>query len=79
MLTTFQRQRKKVYAMEQVPKEEYPTEDSESDSMGYAIREHSDDDQDPKVEFLVEYQAEKQLEIQDLQLESGMPQDTAKS
>ncbi|MBW0502381.1 hypothetical protein O181_042096 [Austropuccinia psidii MF-1] len=45
--------------------------------MGYAIREHSDDDQDPKEEFLGEYQEEKQLEIQDIQLEAGMPQDTA--
>ncbi|MBW0569119.1 hypothetical protein O181_108834 [Austropuccinia psidii MF-1] len=70
--------KKNVYAMEQVPKEEYATEDSESNSMGDAIREHSDDDPDPKVEFLVEYQAETQLEIQDLQLESGMPQDTEK-
>ncbi|MBW0515123.1 hypothetical protein O181_054838 [Austropuccinia psidii MF-1] len=35
------------------------------------------DDQDPREEFLVEYQEEKQLEIQDLQLEGGMQQDTA--
>ncbi|MBW0525137.1 hypothetical protein O181_064852 [Austropuccinia psidii MF-1] len=35
------------------------------------------DDQDPREEFLVEYQEEKQLEIQDLQLEAGIQQDTA--
>ncbi|MBW0515869.1 hypothetical protein O181_055584 [Austropuccinia psidii MF-1] len=40
--------KRKVYAIEQVPEEEYPTEDSGSDSMGDVIREHSDDDQDPK-------------------------------
>ncbi|MBW0543414.1 hypothetical protein O181_083129 [Austropuccinia psidii MF-1] len=71
MLTTVQRQREKFYSSEQV------TEDSESYSMGHAIREHSDDDQDPIEEFLVEYQEKTQLEIQDIQLEEGMPQDTA--
>ncbi|MBW0590022.1 hypothetical protein O181_129737 [Austropuccinia psidii MF-1] len=45
--------------------------------MGDAIRDLSDDDQDPKEEFLVEYQEETPLEIQDIQLESGMPQYTA--
>ncbi|MBW0553201.1 hypothetical protein O181_092916 [Austropuccinia psidii MF-1] len=45
--------------------------------MGDAIREPSDDDQDPREEFLVEYQEEPPLEIQDIQLEAGMPQDTA--
>ncbi|MBW0559883.1 hypothetical protein O181_099598 [Austropuccinia psidii MF-1] len=69
--------KKKVYAIEKVPEEEFPTEDSESDSMGDAIREQSDDEQDPKEEFLVEYQEETPLEIQDIQLEAGMPQDTA--
>ncbi|MBW0492780.1 hypothetical protein O181_032495 [Austropuccinia psidii MF-1] len=48
--------KKKVYAIEKVPEEESPTEDSESDSMGNAIREQSDEDQDPREEFLVEYQ-----------------------
>ncbi|MBW0552714.1 hypothetical protein O181_092429 [Austropuccinia psidii MF-1] len=43
--------------------------------MGDAIREPSDDDQDPKEEFLMEYQEETPLEIQDIQLEAGMPQD----
>ncbi|MBW0497119.1 hypothetical protein O181_036834, partial [Austropuccinia psidii MF-1] len=45
--------------------------------MGDAIREQSDDDQDPREEFLVGYQEEPPLEIQDIQLEAGMPQDTA--
>ncbi|MBW0466754.1 hypothetical protein O181_006469 [Austropuccinia psidii MF-1] len=40
--------KKKVYSIEQVPEEESPTEDSESDSMGDAIREQSDEDQDPR-------------------------------
>ncbi|MBW0569704.1 hypothetical protein O181_109419, partial [Austropuccinia psidii MF-1] len=69
--------KKKVYAIESVPEEESPTEDSECDFMGDAIREPSDDDQDPREEFLVEYQEETPLEIQDIQLESGMPQDTS--
>ncbi|MBW0497320.1 hypothetical protein O181_037035 [Austropuccinia psidii MF-1] len=62
---------------QQVPEEESPTEDSDSDSMGYAIREQSDDNQDPREELLVEYQEETQIEIQGIQLEAGMPQDTA--
>ncbi|MBW0499710.1 hypothetical protein O181_039425 [Austropuccinia psidii MF-1] len=69
--------KKKVYSSEKVPEGESPTEDSESDSMGDAIREASDDDQDPREEFLVEYQEETPLDIQDIQLEAGMPQDTA--
>ncbi|MBW0465062.1 hypothetical protein O181_004777 [Austropuccinia psidii MF-1] len=73
----FPKAKKKVYAIEQVPEEESPTEDSESESMGDTIREHSNDFQDPKEELLVEYQEETQLEIQDIQLEEGIPQDTA--
>ncbi|MBW0527755.1 hypothetical protein O181_067470 [Austropuccinia psidii MF-1] len=46
----------KVYSIEKVPEEESPTEDCESESIGDAIREPSDDDQDPREEFLVEYQ-----------------------
>ncbi|MBW0466110.1 hypothetical protein O181_005825 [Austropuccinia psidii MF-1] len=69
--------KKNIYAIEQVLEEEYPKEDSESDSMGDAIIEHSDDEQDPKEELVVEYQEETQLQIQDIQLEEGMPQDTA--
>ncbi|MBW0522583.1 hypothetical protein O181_062298 [Austropuccinia psidii MF-1] len=45
--------------------------------MGDSIIEPSDDDQDPREEFLVEYQEETPLEIKDIQLEAGMPQDTA--
>ncbi|MBW0502896.1 hypothetical protein O181_042611 [Austropuccinia psidii MF-1] len=69
--------KKKIYYIEQVPEEGSPTEDSESESMDDAIREHCDDGQDPKEEFLVEYQEVTQLEIQDIQLEAGIPQDTA--
>ncbi|MBW0498363.1 hypothetical protein O181_038078 [Austropuccinia psidii MF-1] len=58
--------KKKVYAIEQVPEEESPKEDSESDSMGDSIREQCDEDQDPMEEFLVGYQEEKKLEIQDI-------------
>ncbi|MBW0563286.1 hypothetical protein O181_103001 [Austropuccinia psidii MF-1] len=64
------KEKKKVYAIEKVP------EDPESDSMGNAIREPSDDDQDPREEFLVEYQEEPPLVIQDIQLKAGMQQDT---
>ncbi|MBW0540765.1 hypothetical protein O181_080480 [Austropuccinia psidii MF-1] len=45
--------------------------------MGEAIIEQSDDDQDPREAFLVKYQEETPLEIQDIQLEAGMPQDNA--
>ncbi|MBW0484003.1 hypothetical protein O181_023718 [Austropuccinia psidii MF-1] len=65
--------KKEFYAIEKVPEEESPTEDSESDSMGDATREQFDDDQDPREEFIVEYQEETPLEIQDVQLEAGMP------
>ncbi|MBW0476494.1 hypothetical protein O181_016209 [Austropuccinia psidii MF-1] len=51
--------KKKVYAIEKVPEEESPTEDSESESMGDCIREPSDDDQDQREEFLVEYKEKK--------------------
>ncbi|MBW0461293.1 hypothetical protein O181_001008 [Austropuccinia psidii MF-1] len=60
-----------------VPKEESPSEDSESDSMGDAIREQSDDEQHPREELLVEDQEETPLEIQDIHLEECMPQETA--
>ncbi|MBW0504934.1 hypothetical protein O181_044649 [Austropuccinia psidii MF-1] len=69
--------KKKVYSIEKVPEKESPTEDSESDSMGDAIREKSDDDQYTREELLVEYQEETPLEIQDIELKEGMPQDTA--
>ncbi|MBW0577430.1 hypothetical protein O181_117145 [Austropuccinia psidii MF-1] len=70
--------KKKVYAIGKVQEEESPTEDSDSDSMGDVIREQPGDGQDPIEEFLVEYQEETPLEIQYIQLEAGIPQDTAK-
>ncbi|MBW0493587.1 hypothetical protein O181_033302 [Austropuccinia psidii MF-1] len=73
----FPNAKNKVYVIEQVTEEESPPEDSESDSMVDAIREKSDYDQDPTEEFLVEYQEETQMEIEEIQLEEGMPQDTA--
>ncbi|MBW0477540.1 hypothetical protein O181_017255 [Austropuccinia psidii MF-1] len=69
--------KKNVYAIEKVTEEESPTENSDSDSMGDVIRKKSDGEQDPREEFLVEYQEETPLEIQDIQLEAGIPQDTA--
>ncbi|MBW0527110.1 hypothetical protein O181_066825 [Austropuccinia psidii MF-1] len=71
------KEKEKVYAIEKVPEEESPTEDSDSDSMGDAIREPSDEEQDPREEFLVEYPEETPLEIQDIQFEAGMPHDTS--
>ncbi|MBW0533654.1 hypothetical protein O181_073369 [Austropuccinia psidii MF-1] len=50
------KEKKKVCDIEQVPEEEFLTENSESDSNGDAIREQSDYDQDPRKEFLVEDQ-----------------------
>ncbi|MBW0498977.1 hypothetical protein O181_038692 [Austropuccinia psidii MF-1] len=41
-----QKAKKKVYAIEKVQEEEFPTEYSESDSMADAIREQSNEDQD---------------------------------
>ncbi|MBW0547360.1 hypothetical protein O181_087075 [Austropuccinia psidii MF-1] len=58
------KEKEKVYAIEKVPEEESPTEAYDSDSMGDAIREKSDEEQDPREEFLVEYQEETPLEIQ---------------
>ncbi|MBW0483610.1 hypothetical protein O181_023325 [Austropuccinia psidii MF-1] len=57
--------KKKVYAIEKVPDKESPTESSESDSMADANREQSYYDQDPREEYLIEYQEETQIEIQD--------------
>ncbi|MBW0572926.1 hypothetical protein O181_112641 [Austropuccinia psidii MF-1] len=45
--------------------------------MGNASREQSDEEQEPREEFLVEYQKETPLKIQDIQLEGGMPQDSS--
>ncbi|MBW0464457.1 hypothetical protein O181_004172 [Austropuccinia psidii MF-1] len=71
----FPKEIKNIYAIEKNPEEEKLEEDSESYSMGDAIREISGN-QDQIEEFLVEYQEEKQLEIKDIQLEEGLPQET---
>ncbi|MBW0472001.1 hypothetical protein O181_011716 [Austropuccinia psidii MF-1] len=52
---SFPKAKKKVYAIEKVPEEESPTEDSESEFRGDSIREQSDEEQDPREKFLVEY------------------------
>ncbi|MBW0480590.1 hypothetical protein O181_020305 [Austropuccinia psidii MF-1] len=49
---------KKNNSCHNFPEEESPTEDAESDSMGNAIREQYNKDQDPEEEFLVKYQEE---------------------
>ncbi|MBW0493397.1 hypothetical protein O181_033112 [Austropuccinia psidii MF-1] len=45
--------------------------------MGDAIREKSDEEQDAREEFLVEHQKESPLQIQHIQSEEGMSQDTS--
>ncbi|MBW0551069.1 hypothetical protein O181_090784, partial [Austropuccinia psidii MF-1] len=72
------KEKKKVHAIEKVPEEECPTEESESDSKGDSVREKYDEEQDPREESLVEYQEKTPLEIQEIQLEAGMPQNTAR-
>ncbi|MBW0479210.1 hypothetical protein O181_018925 [Austropuccinia psidii MF-1] len=52
------KEKKKVYAIEPVPEEESLKDDSESEPMGNAITEQSDDDQDKREEFLMGYQEE---------------------
>ncbi|MBW0472756.1 hypothetical protein O181_012471 [Austropuccinia psidii MF-1] len=69
--------KKKVYATEKVPEEESPVVDFGSNSMGDSIRGPADEDQDPREEFLVEYQEETPLEIQEIQLQTGIPQDAS--
>ncbi|MBW0492233.1 hypothetical protein O181_031948 [Austropuccinia psidii MF-1] len=71
------KENKKIYVIEKFPEEETQEKYFESDSMGDAIRQISDDYQDPIMYFLVEYQEETQLEIQDIQLEAGLPHETA--
>ncbi|MBW0532746.1 hypothetical protein O181_072461 [Austropuccinia psidii MF-1] len=74
----FPKEKRNVYAIEKGSEEQSPPEDFQSDSMGDAIREQAHEEQDPREEFLVEYQEETPLEIQAIQLEAAMPQDTAK-
>ncbi|MBW0583687.1 hypothetical protein O181_123402 [Austropuccinia psidii MF-1] len=50
----FQKARKKIYFIEDVSGEGIQTKESDSESMGNAIGENSDDDQDPIEENLVE-------------------------
>ncbi|MBW0522077.1 hypothetical protein O181_061792 [Austropuccinia psidii MF-1] len=45
--------------------------------MRDAIREQFDEDQDPREKFLVKYQEETPLEIQEIQLEASMQQDAS--
>ncbi|MBW0542985.1 hypothetical protein O181_082700 [Austropuccinia psidii MF-1] len=59
--------KKKVCAIEKVSEEQSPTEDSDSEAMGDPIRDQSQEEKDPREEFLVEYQGENPLEIQDIQ------------
>ncbi|MBW0481564.1 hypothetical protein O181_021279 [Austropuccinia psidii MF-1] len=73
----FPKAKKKVSANDQVPGEGSTAGDSYSDSIGDAIREQSDEDQDPREEFLVDDKEETQLEINDIQPEAGIPQDPA--
>ncbi|MBW0495763.1 hypothetical protein O181_035478 [Austropuccinia psidii MF-1] len=44
--------------------------------MSDAIGEQYDEDQDKREEFLVEYKEDTQLEIEEIHLEAGMPQNT---
>ncbi|MBW0474370.1 hypothetical protein O181_014085 [Austropuccinia psidii MF-1] len=67
------KEKKEVYAIEKVPEEESPTEDFNSDSMGDAIREPSDDYQGQEEGFLVEYKEETKHKIQDIQLLAVTP------
>ncbi|MBW0564892.1 hypothetical protein O181_104607 [Austropuccinia psidii MF-1] len=74
---SFPKAKKRLYGIERFSEAEIQADYSESDSMGDAIRKNSDDNQDPKSEFLVEYQKETQVKTQDIKLEAGLPQETA--
>ncbi|MBW0508866.1 hypothetical protein O181_048581 [Austropuccinia psidii MF-1] len=67
--------KKKLYAYEKVTDKEIQAEDSESDSMGYSIKENCDYDHGQIEKFLVDYQEEAQLEAQEIQLEAELPQE----
>ncbi|MBW0483280.1 hypothetical protein O181_022995 [Austropuccinia psidii MF-1] len=71
--------KKKLYAIEKVPEEAKQEGDSESDSISDAISKNSNDDKDPREEFLGEYQEEAQMEVLDIQFEAGLSQGTAKT
>ncbi|MBW0487726.1 hypothetical protein O181_027441 [Austropuccinia psidii MF-1] len=76
MPITVQRKRRKSMPLRNSQRRN-PPQRILNETMGDAIREKSDEVQDPRDEFLVEYQEETPLEIQDMQLEEVMPQDTA--
>ncbi|MBW0468830.1 hypothetical protein O181_008545 [Austropuccinia psidii MF-1] len=76
MPTTVQRQRKKSMPLRKSQRRN-PQHRTQTQTLGDAIREQYDEEQDPREELLVEYQEETPLEIQDIQLEAGMPQDTS--
>ncbi|MBW0488343.1 hypothetical protein O181_028058 [Austropuccinia psidii MF-1] len=46
--------KKKFYDIEKVPEEESSIENFQSDSMGDAIRDQSDEEQEPREEFMME-------------------------
>ncbi|MBW0494558.1 hypothetical protein O181_034273 [Austropuccinia psidii MF-1] len=77
MPTTVQRQRKKSMPLSKSQRRNPQQRTLTQTFMGDAIREQSEEEQDPREQFLVEYQEETSLEIKDIQLEAGMPQDTA--
>ncbi|MBW0533301.1 hypothetical protein O181_073016 [Austropuccinia psidii MF-1] len=73
----FSKKKKKIYAIEKVQEEEIQEKDSESYSIGDSFGESSDYDQDPLEKYLVVYQEETQPEIQEEQLEEGLPHESA--
>ncbi|MBW0518761.1 hypothetical protein O181_058476 [Austropuccinia psidii MF-1] len=76
MPTTVQRKRRKSMPLRKSQRRN-PPQRIMNQTLVDGIREQSDDYQDPREELLVEYQEEKSLEIEDIQLEEGMPKDTA--
>ncbi|MBW0578971.1 hypothetical protein O181_118686 [Austropuccinia psidii MF-1] len=76
MPETVQRQRKKSMPLRKSQRRK-PQQRILTQNLWVMPSEQSDEEQDQRKEFLVEYQEETPLEIQDIQLEEGMPQDTA--
>ncbi|MBW0465801.1 hypothetical protein O181_005516 [Austropuccinia psidii MF-1] len=73
---SFSNSNKNSYVIQDVPGEETQTEDYDSDSMGNAIKERPWDKIELIEEYLVDYQKETQIEIQEIQLEEGLPKET---
>ncbi|MBW0529680.1 hypothetical protein O181_069395 [Austropuccinia psidii MF-1] len=67
---------KNIYDIKELPREEPQTENYDSDSMGKSLRKDSEEEQDLIEEHMVEYQDEPQIEVQDIELEEGMKQET---